>query len=63
MGEDFEIGRWLKTIITFLEELSIGFLQKLEIYLIPTKKSCCSIAEYIASKDLWYRRFVYNVFH
>ena len=29
---------------------------------MPTKRWSCAVAEYISKKDLWYRRFVYNVF-
>jgi len=36
--------------------------QKFAFYLVPIKDGDCYLAEYLASKDLWYRRFVYNVF-
>lgn len=37
-------------------------IKRLDIYILPIKKYTSSIARYIAGKDLWYKRFVYNVF-
>ena len=62
IGDDYELARWIKTIVLFMEELPISSIKKLEIFLVPTKKFNCSIAEYISKKDLWYKRFVYDVF-
>ena len=31
-------------------------------YLLPCREGDCFLAEYLAFKDLWYRRHVYNMF-
>jgi hypothetical protein len=34
----------------------------IEIFILPPKKSSFGLALYLANKDIWYSRFVYNVF-
>jgi hypothetical protein len=31
-------------------------------YLLPVPDGSCSLAEYLSYKDIWYKRYVYNVF-
>jgi len=37
-------------------------MQKISFYLVPVRDGECALARYLAYKDIWYRRYVYNVF-
>jgi hypothetical protein len=43
-------------------ELPASEYQKIALYILPVQDSVNSIAEYLSFKDLWYRRYVYNIF-
>lgn len=34
----------------------------LELYVLPAKGSKFALATYLANRDIWYSRFIYNVF-
>jgi hypothetical protein len=39
-----------------------GEYQKFAFYILPVRDGDCHLAEYLSYKDIWYRRYLFNVF-
>lgn len=63
-GTSLDFISVVRILSRFLEDADIEECRQLQVFYLPKPESSCKseIGSYIASKDIWYNNFVYEVF-
>lgn len=62
-GDDMEFAKVLEVLAEYMASTDIGSARQIKLYFLPRVDCHSGIPRYLASKDLWYRRFVYQPFN
>jgi hypothetical protein len=62
VGNDSDLFKLLNKICPYLSSLSPMEYQKVAFYLVPINEGDSFLAEYLSYKDIWYKRYLYNIF-
>ena len=61
-GDDTDLSKVIKILGEYMQSTDIEEAKFIKFYYVPVSDYSSSIAKYLACKDVWYNRFLYEPF-